>query len=215
MIKWLFFDIDNTLYDSRKVAEKCRKNAIKAMVGAGLTAEETEAYDKLKKIVSKQGSNYEEHFDELVKFYNKEKVRRIIAAGIVAYHNTKREKLVPYENVKETLVKLKKTYKLGIISNGLGVKQWEKLIRLGIDQYFEIAIISEEVGVEKPDIKIFQTAIRKTGCSAEECVMIGDKETDMAGKNAGMKTVSVNPKIVGDYNINKFEEIITVVKNYE
>jgi len=211
MIKWLFFDIDNTLYDSRKAAEKCRKNAIKAMVGAGLNAEENEAYDKLKKIISKQGSNYEEHFDELVKFYNKKKVRRIIAAGIVAYHNTKRDRLVPFENVKETHVKLKKTYKLGIISNGLGVKQWEKLIRLEIDQYFEIAIISEEVGVAKPDIKIFQTAIRNAGCSAEECVMIGDKETDMTGKTIGMKTISVNSEIGADYTIKKFEEIINVV----
>jgi len=212
-IKWLFFDIDNTLFDSTRSAEQSRKNAIRAMISAGLKAKEEPAYEKLKIIIEEQGSNYEHHFNELVEFYNKEEKRRIVAAGVVAYHNTTREYLVPFEGVSETLTELSKNYKLGIISNGLGVKQWEKLIRLGLSKFFDLAMISEEIGIEKPDKMIFEEGLEKAGCKAGEAVMVGDKKDDLKpAKEIGMHTVSVNSQVRADYNIKEFRELLGVVK---
>jgi len=212
-IKWLFFDIDNTLFDSKNMAEHGRRGAVKTMLSAGLKAKEEPAYEKLKTIIEEQGSNYEHPFDDLVEFYNKEVRRRIVAAGIVAYHNTTAEYLVPFEEVSETLIELSKGYKLGIISNGLGVKQWEKLIRLGLSKFFDLAMISEEVGIEKPNKIIFEDALEKAGCKAGEAVMIGDKKDDVKpAKEIGMHTVSVNPKVKADYNIKEFRELLGVVK---
>ena len=212
-LKWLFFDIDNTLFDSRNMAEHGRRSAVKAMVSAGLKAKKEPAYEKLETIIEQEGSNYEHPFDDLVEFYNKEVKRRIVAAGIVAYHNTIAEYLVPFERVSETLTELGEKYKLGIISNGLGVKQWEKLIRLGLSKFFDLAMISEEVGIEKPNKIIFEDALEKAGCRAGEAVMIGDKKDDVKpAKEIGMHTVSVNPRVRADYNIKEFRERLGVVK---
>lgn len=202
MIKWIFFDIDNTLYETNQLAEEARKNAVNAMISAGLPVNSvSETYKKLKKIIEQYSSNYEEHFDRLVEEFNVEKEKyNIIAAGVVAYHNTKFELLKPSIEMVDTLRELKKKYKLGIISNGRSVKQREKLIRLGIQNFFNIIIISEEAGFEKPNSEIFKKAIEEAGCNAEEAVMVGDREEDMSAKNIGMKTINIK-------NIDNFEEL--------
>ncbi|HIJ98604.1 TPA: TIGR02253 family HAD-type hydrolase [archaeon] len=191
-IKWVFFDIDNTLFDSRGLSTNARKNAVKAMIKAGLNTKFGPAFKKLLQIVKKYGSNYPGHFDKLVQAYKvkKEERSRIVAAGIVEYHNTKFRLLKPFPGVKKTLEKLKASgYKLGIITNGRATKQWDKLIRLNVSKFFDIVVISEEVGSEKPSKKIFRTALKKAKCRAREAVMIGDKPEDMAAEKIGMHTV--------------------------
>jgi len=46
-IKWVFFDIDNTLFDSHSLAKNARKNAVKAMIKTGLKASNRAAFKKL------------------------------------------------------------------------------------------------------------------------------------------------------------------------
>lgn len=209
-IKWLFFDIDNTLFDTKGLALKARKNALKAMIKAGLSEKSIgTAYEKLEKIIKKFGSNYSKHFNELVKEYKvpaKDRTR-IITAGIVAYHNTKFEHIKPLRGLVPTLKKLsRKGYKLGIITNGIAVKQWEKLIRLGVQDFFKVVVISEEVGFEKPSKEIFEKALKLAKCKAGEAVMIGDKNEDMVASKVGMKTIGIGG-VEADYKIKKFEEI--------
>lgn len=215
MKKWIFFDIDNTLFDSKELALRARKNAINAMIDAGLEAEEDEAYKRLKRIIEKRGSNYNKHFDELIESYRGPSVR-LVAAGTVAYHDTKRAYLVPYPEVMPTLLKLKeKGHKLGIISNGLAKKQWEKLIRLGLQHLFEVVVISEAVGVEKPDAEIFKIAMQKAKCSATNSIMVGDKEDDiLPAKKLGMGTIGINMK-KARVCVENFDEIIKAVEKNE
>ena len=107
-IRYIFFDIDNTLFDSRELALRARENAVEAMIDAGLPAKSVkEGYEKLKKIIEKQGSNYGKHFNELVESYGLES-SHIVAAGVVAYHNTKFTYLHPYPDVVQTLLELEK-----------------------------------------------------------------------------------------------------------
>lgn len=215
-IKWLFFDIDNTLFDTKGLALKARKNALKAMIDAGLPAKDIDtAYTKLEKIIKKFGSNYGQHFNELVKEYKvPEKYRtKIITSGIVAYHNTKFEHIKPFEDVVPTLKKLsRKGYEFGVITNGLAVKQWEKLIRLGIQDFFKVVVISEEVGFEKPGKEIFEKALKLAFCKAEEVVMIGDKEEDMAASKVGIRTIGLKEVVEADYKIKKFGGILGVLE---
>jgi len=208
MKKWIFFDIDNTLFDSKELALRARKNAIKAMIDAGLEVEEDEAYKRLKRIIEKQGSNYDRHFDELIESYRAPS-SRLVAAGTVAYHDTKNAYLVPYPEVVPTLLKLKESgHKLGIISNGLAKKQWEKLIRLGLQHLFEVVVISEDAGVEKPDEEIFKIAMQKAKCSATHSIMVGDKEDDvLPAKKLGMETIGINMK-KARVCVENFDEII-------
>jgi len=193
-IKWVFFDIDNTLFDTHRLATSARKNAVKAMIRAGLKAKESAAFKKLMQIVKKYSSNYEGHFDKLVEAYNvpKEKRKRIVAAGIVEYHNTKFKLLKPFPAVKKTLQRLTANgQRLGIISNGVAVKQWDKLIRLNVSEFFDVVIISEEAGAAKPNAKIFKIALKRAGCKAQEALMVGDDPIDAAAEKVGMHAVIV------------------------
>jgi len=193
-IKAVFFDIDGTLYDSRLLAERSRKNAVRAMIEAGLPAEEEEAMSKLASIVKKHGANYDNHYDKLLEEYGVKKSRRIVAAGVVAYHNTKTAYLVPYRETIPALLDIRDIgLKLGVISNGLSVKQWEKIIRLGLQHFFHTVVISQEVRVEKPDPLIFEKAAIAANAKPGECVIVGDRlDRDICGGNeAGFVTVQV------------------------
>jgi len=226
MIKAVLFDIDDTLYDSSMQSELARKNAVNAMIEAGMKASHDEGAVKLQKIVEKHGSNYDHHFDELLKEVGQDFDARIIAAGIVAYHNTKIAYLRPYYDATPVLIKLKSMgMKLGVITNGRAVKQWEKIIRLGFQHFFDIAIISEEEGIKKPEEAIFRKGYEKLGVKASECLYVGDRpKQDISGAGrAGMKTALLKrgrhslkterSEEKADFEIKCLDEILEIVEN--
>ncbi len=190
MIKAVLFDIDNVLYNSGHQVEMARRAAVEAMVRAGLDMPAEEAYQRLEEIVKRYGSNFGKHYDMLVG--DRKEKHKIIAAGIVAYHNTKLSYLKPYDDTTPTLVRLKMTgYKIGVVTDGLAVKQWEKLIRMRVEDVFDCVVVSEDVGIEKPDSKIFQKACEELDVKPEECAYVGDRlDTDILGANkAGMVSI--------------------------
>jgi len=193
VIKGVFFDIDDTLYDSTKLATMARRNSIQAMIDAGLDVEEEVLYSRLNEIIREFGSNYPGHYDELLKAFDIKWSPRIIAAGVVAYERTKAGYLRPFPGVVPALLKLRENHRLGVISNGLAVKQWEKLIGLGIHHFFYIVATSEEVGYSKPQKEIFEYSMKELNLNPEECAMVGDRlDTDILGGNrAGMTTVRI------------------------
>jgi len=219
-IKSIFFDIDHTLYDSSLQVESARRNAIKAMIEAGLDVDEKTALESLNSIVKKFGSNYQSHFDELLKEFDYPYDPHIIAAGIVAYHTTKIAYLVPYPDTVPTLIKLNETgYKLGIITDGIPVKQWEKLIRLGLQHFFHSVFISSDIEKEKPALEMFNLALKEMKLKPKEAMMVGDRiDKDIAGANkVGMITVQI---LRGKYSKNipksKLEEpdyVISTMKD--
>lgn len=192
MIKAILFDIDNTLYDSTTLATMARRNSVKSMIDAGLAIkDEEEVYEKLQEIIKSFGSNYPRHYDKLLEHLGLPWSPKIVAAGVVAYEHTKFGYLKPFPGVVPALIELEEDFKLGIVSNGIAVKQWEKLVGLGIHHFFDVIVTSEEVGVEKPGREIFLRGSEKLGVKASECIMVGDRiDVDISGaKAAGMKTV--------------------------
>jgi putative hydrolase of the HAD superfamily len=192
-VKAVLFDIDDTLFDTTTLAKMARVNAVKAMVESGLPIHDVQrGYKPLVKIVEEYGANYDQHFDRLLEVFGHKQDPKVIAAGIVAYHDTKLAYLKPDPDVIPTLIALRdKGCKIGIVSNGRSVKQWEKIIRLGLQHFFHKVVISEEVGVEKPESKIFDIALKKLHVNADEAVYVGDTlETDVFGANkAGLVSV--------------------------
>ena len=144
-IRAVFFDIDNTLYDSATLSSMARRNSVLAMIDSGLSQSEDTVLKDLENIISKHGSNYSWHYDELLSVYGIVSPK-IIAAGVVAYEHTKNAYLKPFPGVLPTLMELKKSYKLGAISNGLALKQWEKLVGLRLHHFFESVVTSEQCG---------------------------------------------------------------------
>lgn len=75
-----------------------------------------------------------------------------------------------------------KNYKLYILSNGFIEVQARKLQAGGIEQFFSRIVLSDEIGINKPDHRIFDYALEVTGSDAASSLMIGDNyDTDIMG----------------------------------
>ncbi len=98
------------------------------------------------------------------------------------------------ENTKEILEYLKQKYQLHIITNGFEEVQHLKLKNSNISQYFSTVTTSEEAGVKKPELKIFEMALVKAKTTAGRSLMIGDNfEADILGAQAaGMECIYFN-----------------------
>lgn len=110
-----------------------------------------------------------------------------IASAFLAYYRHKVRQLVqPNTQLISLLGKLRaRDFLLGVISNGTLEGQIEVMTRLGILRYFDDILISEEIGVEKPDPEIFRTASERLGMEPESILFIGDSwETDILGAAA-------------------------------
>ncbi len=217
LIKAVFFDIDNTLYDSATLSQMARKNSVRAMIDAGLDVSEDRLFEDLNSVIKRYGSNYPRHYDELLKIYGPVDPK-IIAAGVVAYEHTKNAYLKPLPGVVPTLIELKKEYLLGVISNGLTIKQWEKLVGLRIHHFFDEVVTSQECECEKPAPEIFLAALRDLDVKPNEAVMVGDKyEIDIKGaREVGMHGIWLkvgSPKSSNE--ISSFPQIIDIVKGLE
>jgi putative hydrolase of the HAD superfamily len=198
MIKAVYFDIDDTLYDTSGFAELARKAALNVMIDAGLPLTSQEAYILLREIIKEKGSNYDKHFNVLTKRVFGKENPLLIALGMITYHNVKFALLRLFPDTIPLLIYLKKKgYHLGVISNGLTIKQWEKLIRLGLYHFFDEVVTSEEAKVEKPNKEIFNLAMNRMDCEPHMSVMVGNKfrEDILGAINVGMTGILVNSQL--------------------
>ncbi|MDB5135280.1 MAG: noncanonical pyrimidine nucleotidase, YjjG family [Mucilaginibacter sp.] len=100
-----------------------------------------------------------------------------------------------FPDAHETLQYLQSKYTLHLISNGFSESQDTKINGTNIGGYFKHIIISEVVGVNKPDKAIFDHALNLAGAEKAESLMIGDSlEADVYGAlNFGMNAIYFNP----------------------
>lgn len=132
---------------------------------------------------------------------------------------------VPY--VDEVLTELKKRYKLGIITNTVISREEHVRIalrRVRMEHYFDVIVTSVDVGFEKPDEKIFLTALKKLNVKASEAAMVGNRiSRDIFGANKlGMKSFLykwnnryeeeiTSPLEKPDYTISSLKEIPSIL----
>jgi len=181
-LKGIFFDIDDTLYSTSEFSELARSTALDAMIEHGLAVEKSVLHEELEEVISEFSPNYEHHFEKLLLRIPKRCYRGInsaviVAAGIIAYHETKYRRLTPYEDAIEVLKLLSKTsLTLGVITEGLEVKQAEKLVRMRINQYLSpnAIFISSQIGISKPNPKIYQRACSDLNLKPTETMYVGD-----------------------------------------
>ncbi len=97
----------------------------------------------------------------------------------------------PFEGVADVLLKLKKKFKLGLLTNAYdSPEQRKRICASGLHQYFDEILVSCEVGVYKPDPDVFLNLLKKLDVLPEKAVYIGDSiKHDVVGANsAGMKS---------------------------
>lgn len=195
----LFFDVDDTLYSTTEFAEHARRNAVHAMIEVGLKAVFETAVAELDEVVAEFSSNYPDHFGRLLDRLGPEASRGVnravlTAAGVVAYHRTKERDMRILPDVAEVLARCRDAgVRLGVISAGLQVKQAEKLLRLNALAYFDPQAIffSDQLGVGKPNPKIYLKACQLAGVNPTRALYVGDRgahDVEPAAQ-VGMRTV--------------------------
>ena len=127
----------------------------------------------------------------------------------------------PLAGAKSLLEALSQHAKLGIITNGFTALQEIRLQRTGFTNFFDVLIISEQVGVAKPDTQIFDYACQKMNMTQrQQILMVGDNPHSdiLGGINAGMDTCWLNieqkPQPIGitpTYTVSSLAELQTLL----
>lgn len=122
---------------------------------------------------------------------------------------------------KELMEALQGKAKMGIITNGFTELQAIRLERTGMTEFFDHVIISEEVGVAKPDAGIFSHALEVMGnpCKSK-ILMVGDNPHSdiLGGINFGIETCWLNTNsaeqvqgIAPNYTVNSLHELKNIL----
>lgn len=111
-----------------------------------------------------------------------------------AFPKERRKRHVLIPGAEDVLKAMRGRFKLGLITNGAADLQREKIESSGLAGYFDSITISGEVGVGKPDAKIFKAALASLGARPETTVMIGNSlKSDVAAAQAlGMRAIWLN-----------------------
>ena len=230
----VFFDLDDTLYSTTVFSERARRAAIAAMIAQGLEVTEDEGYAELSEVVTEFRSNYPHHFERLLDRLGSERFPGrnpavLVAAGIVAYHSVKEgDGMVLLPDVADVLWALKAAeVRLGVVSAGLHIKQAEKLLRLRVVDYFDPSAIffTDQMGISKPNPKLFTKACDLAGVAPERAIYIGDRPAHdiVPARHAGMHTVhytgaagkyaSEHADVQPDYRLQDLRQLLPILRN--
>ena len=94
----------------------------------------------------------------------------------------------------ELLQRVKAERSIGIVTNHVVSEQVKKIATIGVRPFVDELVVSEDVGVAKPDAKIFEAALSRLGGTSDEAVMIGDSwSSDILGATAmGIRAIWLN-----------------------
>lgn len=126
-----------------------------------------------------------------------------------------------YPDSVKALERLSRSYSLGLLTNGTPDLQRRKIDGAGVAEYFDQILISGDVGIGKPDGRIFDIIIARLKASPKTSLMIGNSlASDVQGaQGIGMRTVWVNrsgksrdDSIVPDWEISSLDELDSVLR---
>jgi putative hydrolase of the HAD superfamily len=231
VVRAIFFDIDDTLYPTTEFTRQAYQNSIEAMVNLGLKMSPSALLQELQEVLAEFTSNYPFHFDKLLLRIPQETYHGInrailVASAVAAYHDTKHSLLKPYPDALQILQNLSgRNLIRGVITAGLEVKQAEKLVRLNVYSYLtpDAIFISDQIGISKPNPKIYQYVCNTLQLKPEEIVYIGDNpDSDIDPANqVGMITVRirregkyyhVEGKTKPRYQVSHFDELLPLLE---
>lgn len=125
------------------------------------------------------------------------------------YEGKLTEAAVAFPDATPFLEHLVGRYTIALVSNGIASVQHEKLARTGIRQYFDLVVVSEEVGYRKPDPRLLRYALDLAGCDADQAVFIGDSLTSdgACARDAQVDFCWVNRRHQPDTGMPKLAEV--------
>lgn len=220
MIKAVLFDLDDTLYDEMQFVKGGFK-AVSIYVSKRCGINQGMLYKALVDVLKKEGRG--RTFDiTLQKFglYKKELIPKLVQV-----YRKHKPKLSLYPRASVVLSELKKSHKLGLITDGNEQVQRRKVQALGVKDFFDVLIFTNHYGVEKqkPDPFPYQRAIKMLRVKPVEAVYVGDDPyKDFIGaKKVGIRTIRIlrgkykdvrlSPTLEAEHEIDGLEEISSFI----
>jgi HAD superfamily hydrolase (TIGR01549 family) len=185
-VRWVFFDLGNTLIDESKPINDWIAQLI-------IVLREYNFYTSPIDINNAFMKAAQEFAPKLITRALEILVRDQLDSDVILDKvNYKKELEEPYPESESVLCALADRYQFGVIANqSTGTEQ--RLASYGLLQYFSVCLSSAEAGLEKPAPAIFDLALSEADCLPNEAVMIGDRlDNDIAPANKlGWKTIRV------------------------
>jgi len=186
----IFFDLDDTLYDLRSYWHGRLSEAFEEVLAR---------YPQfVRDDLIQQAIAEKVYIEKLPAFLRTLGIEdeRLIAEAHALFRQEWFERLELYYDATQTLQALRPHFKLGLITNGPSQTQRPKIERFRLVDYLDVLIVSEEVGVAKPDPKIFEIALEQLGLVPSQALYVGDSlEFDLPGAAAAqLPFIWMNPR---------------------
>lgn len=224
-IRALLFDLDDTLYEEKQFVNS-GFNKVAEFVENKFKIDKDFFYKILIDIFNegKRGNIFNIALERVNIILDEDIIRSIVK--IYREHNPNIEL---DKNIRSLLIKLRRIYSLGIITDGYFKVQKKKVQALKLEELFDSIIYTDEYGKEywKPNVYGYKLALKELDdILLEETVYIGDNpHKDFIGaKEIGITTVRIlyrnreygnvrlNKEYEADYEIRELQEIIDVLK---
>tara|TARA_B100000123_G_scaffold107940_1_gene79295 strand:- start:233 stop:895 length:663 start_codon:yes stop_codon:yes gene_type:complete len=190
-IKAIIFDAYGTLFDVNSAAEKCKGKIGDKWEGFANYWRTTQLeYTWLRSLMNRHKDFWkitEDSLDKSMKFF---KIDNSMRNDLLDLYKV----LSPFSEVKETLNKLKKKdFKLAILSNGTPSLLENLVKNNNLENIFDDIFSVEEVGIFKPDSKVYELPVNKYNIKKDEILFLSANTWDVSGGgNYGYNSVWVN-----------------------
>ena len=199
--QWLLFDADNTLFDFDRTMEHALEAA---MQHAGLPFE-TNFHQIYQEINHQCWSDFEH--GKITKtelrtlrfslFFEAIEVEYASDVFEISYLNYLSQGAFLIDGAQALLEELHGEFRIGLVTNGLKEVQRPRLAKSGLQHYFDVVVVSDEIGHAKPHAAFFDHAFAEMRHSRrDEVLMIGDNlNADIKGAaDYGLDTCWYNPQ---------------------
>ena len=217
MIKAIFFDLwDTVIYlcGSHPVVEiKKRLNLTDMNI-----LEFSSVLEKT--IMARKFETVEQEFSELLKTLNIQESDSLIYQISEIWKKNIHNLYFP-PIVEQCLKELRKEFKLVLLTNTDSFSYDFVKMRYGIEDYFDLALKSFEIGKVKPNTTIFNQALENLQLNPNEVMMCGDSPFNdiLPAKQIGMKTLMVDTKRIfigfnqADFTVNTIKDFVDRLNN--
>ena len=190
-VKAIIFDAYGTLFDVNSAAEKCKDKIGDKWEGFANFWRTTQLeYTWLRSLMKRHEDFWKVTEDSLDKSMNLFKIDKSMKNELLNLYKV----LNTFPEVRDVLNKLKeKNYKLAILSNGTPKLLNELVSSNNLNNIFDDIFSIEEVGIYKPDAKVYDIPVKKYKIKKEEVVFLSANTWDVSGGgNYGYSSIWVN-----------------------